>query len=109
MQRVISQIILIDSGPTALRTPPLLLLHHLLTRLIMAHSEAQTASILLLGGGAVGSIAALNIESGKLGAVTAVLRSNFQAVRDHGYRIESVDHGKLTGWRPTKGTWWRQW
>lgn len=68
----------------------------------MAHSEAQTANILLLGGGAVGTIAALNIESGKLGAVTAVLRSNFQAVQDHGYRIESVDHGKLTGWRPTK-------
>lgn len=109
MQRVKSYIILINSGPNELCTPPLLLLHSLMTSLIMAHSEAQTANILLLGGGAVGTIAALNIECGKLGAVTAVLRSNFQAVRDHGYRIESVDHGKLTGWRPTKGTCWQRW
>lgn len=63
----------------------------------MARSEAQTANIILLGGGAVGTIkvAALNIETGKLDAVTAVLTS--------GYRIGSVDHGKLPGWRPTKG------
>jgi ketopantoate reductase len=63
----------------------------------------QKANVLLFGGGAVGAIAALNIEAGGLGAVTAVLRSNFQVVQDAGYTIESVDHGSLKGWRPTKG------
>lgn len=109
MQRVVKTIHNSYQGLVLCAPLRCLLLHHLLTRLIMANSEAQTANVLLLGGGAVGTIAALNIESGKLGAVTAVLRSNFQAVRDYGYRIESVDHGKVTGWRPNKGTWWRLW
>ncbi len=69
----------------------------------MSASAENKANVLLFGGGAVGAIAALNIETGGLGAVTAVLRSNFQAVRDAGYTIESVDHGSLKGWRPTKG------
>jgi len=63
----------------------------------------KKANILLLGGGAVGTIAALNIETGGLGSVTAVLRSNFKVVEEEGYTIESVDHGKLKGWRPTRG------
>ena len=61
------------------------------------------SNILLVGGGAVGAIAAMNIESGGLGAVTAVLRSNYQVVAESGYKIDSCDHGNLTGWRPTKG------
>ncbi|RSL89710.1 hypothetical protein CEP52_014821 [Fusarium oligoseptatum] len=64
-------------------------------------SEGKKAHILLLGGGAVGTIVALNIESGGLGAVTAVLRSNFNTVQRDGYTIESIDHGKIRGWRPT--------
>lgn len=65
--------------------------------------EARKANILLVGGGAVGAIAALNIQAGGLGEVSAVLRSNFQVVKERGYIIESVDHGKLSGWRPSKG------
>lgn len=65
--------------------------------------SGKKANVLLVGGGAVGAIAALNIEVGGLGEVTAVLRSNFNAVQENGYVIESVDHGKLIGWRPTKG------
>ncbi|KAH7153597.1 6-phosphogluconate dehydrogenase [Dactylonectria macrodidyma] len=68
----------------------------------MASSTQNKANILLLGGGGVGTIVSLNIESGGQGAVTAVLRSNFQVVNDEGYKIHSVDHGKLTGWKPTK-------
>lgn len=60
------------------------------------------ANILLIGGGAVGTIAAVNIESGGLGAVTAVLRSNYAVVKERGYTISSVDHGQLESWRPTK-------
>ncbi|KAG4434034.1 hypothetical protein IFR05_010488 [Cadophora sp. M221] len=68
----------------------------------MADAETRKVNVLLLGGGAVGTIAALNIESGGLGAVTAILRSNFKVVQEEGYVIESVDHGKLKGWRPTR-------
>ena len=66
-------------------------------------SSEKKANVLLLGGGAVGAIAALNIEAGGLGSVTAVLRSNFKVVEEEGYIIESVDHGNFKGWRPTKG------
>lgn len=68
----------------------------------MAEPTTPKATVLLLGGGAVGAIAALNIEAGGLGAVTAVLRSNYPAVSQNGYNIESVDHGKLPSWKPTK-------
>lgn len=64
--------------------------------------SAPKANVLLVGGGAVGAIAALNIEAGGLGAVTAVLRSNYAAVSQNGYNIESVDHGKIPSWKPTK-------
>jgi glutamate dehydrogenase/leucine dehydrogenase len=63
----------------------------------------KKARVLILGGGAVGAIAAVNLEVGGLAEVTAVLRSNFKAVDEKGYIIKSIDHGKLTGWRPTKG------
>ncbi|TVY54494.1 Uncharacterized protein LCER1_G003484 [Lachnellula cervina] len=65
-------------------------------------STEKKFNVLLLGGGAVGAIAALNIEAGGLGSVTAVLRSNFKVVEEEGYTIESVDHGNVKGWRPTK-------
>lgn len=65
--------------------------------------SSKKANVLVLGGGAVGAIAAVNLEMGGLAEVTAVLRSNFKAVNANGYIIESVDHGKLPGWRPTKG------
>jgi ketopantoate reductase len=63
------------------------------------------SNVLLVGGGAVGTIAAVNIEVGGLGAVTLVARSNYVQVNDFGYTIESVDHGKLQRWRPTTGAW----
>jgi hypothetical protein len=66
-------------------------------------AQMSKANVLLVGGGAVGTIAAVNIEAGGLGAVTIVARSNYTQVNDFGYIIESVDHGKLQGWRPTTG------
>lgn len=62
---------------------------------------AKKSKILLVGGGSVGAIAALNLESGGHAAVTVVLRSNYHAVKDKGYSIESCDHGSVIGWRPT--------
>ncbi|KAE8422096.1 6-phosphogluconate dehydrogenase [Aspergillus pseudocaelatus] len=59
------------------------------------------ANILLIGSGGVGTIAALNLEAGQLAHVTAVLRSNYQAVLSNGFNITSCDHGVLKGWKPT--------
>lgn len=60
------------------------------------------ANVLLVGSGGVGTIAALNLEVGGLAHVTAVLRSNFEAVIEKGFEIRSADHGILSEWRPTK-------
>ena len=63
---------------------------------------ASKSNILLVGCGGVGSITALNLETGGLAAVTAVLRSNFNAVKSAGFNIKSCDHGSISGWRPTQ-------
>ncbi|KAH7041982.1 2-dehydropantoate 2-reductase family protein [Macrophomina phaseolina] len=60
------------------------------------------ANVLLVGSGGVGTIGALNLEVGGLASVTAVLRSNYDAVSKNGFHIKSCDHGVLTNWRPTK-------
>jgi ketopantoate reductase len=60
------------------------------------------ATVLLVGSGGVGTIAALNLELGGLAQVTAVLRSNYEAVKEKGFTIRSADHGTLSEWRPTK-------
>ncbi|KAE8380158.1 6-phosphogluconate dehydrogenase [Aspergillus bertholletiae] len=62
------------------------------------------ANILLIGSGGVGTIAALNLEAGGLAQVTAVLRSNYEAVASNGFDITSCDHGSLKGWKPTSIT-----
>jgi|TARA_R110002003_G_scaffold104_27_gene8433 ketopantoate reductase len=67
----------------------------------MANVEKKT--VLIIGGGAVGAIAALNLEVGGLTRVTVALRSNFQAVNEEGYIFESCDHGSIKAWRPSIG------
>ena len=61
------------------------------------------ANILLIGGGALGAMAALNMETGSKAVVTAVLRSNFAVVNKEGYEFKSCDHGDIPSWRPTTG------
>ena len=60
-------------------------------------------SILVVGAGSVGAIAALNLETGGLALVTVALRSNYNAVNAKGYTIESCDHGLLKEFRPHVG------
>ncbi|KZF20048.1 putative 2-dehydropantoate 2-reductase family protein [Xylona heveae TC161] len=62
----------------------------------------EKASVLLVGSGGVGTIAALNLETGGRASVTAVLRSNYNVVKEKGFKISSCDHGVLEGWRPTE-------
>jgi 2-dehydropantoate 2-reductase len=63
---------------------------------------SNKTSVLLIGSGGVGTMAAYNLEAGGLASVTAVLRSNFKAVKESGFTIKSLDHGDVEGWRPTK-------
>ncbi|GKT76205.1 hypothetical protein ColTof4_08628 [Colletotrichum tofieldiae] len=63
---------------------------------------ADKTQVLLVGGGGIGTMAALNLERGGLAEVTAVLRSNFEIVSRKGFSIKSCDHGSLENWRPTQ-------
>jgi ketopantoate reductase len=66
-------------------------------------SNPPKKTVLVIGGGSVGAIAALNLEVGGLATVTVVLRSNYQAVKENGYEIRSCDHGEMKAWRPSFG------
>ncbi|PCH07155.1 Dehydrogenase, multihelical [Penicillium occitanis (nom. inval.)] len=58
--------------------------------------------ILLIGSGGVGTMAAFSLEASGLASVTAVLRSNYEAVSKKGFNIESVDYGTHVGWKPSE-------
>ncbi|KAF3020210.1 hypothetical protein E8E14_011244 [Neopestalotiopsis sp. 37M] len=47
-------------------------------------------------------MAAVSLEASGRASVTAVLRSNFASVDEHGFNIESVDYGSLKAWKPSK-------
>lgn len=70
---------------------------------IVKMADTQKASVLIIGGGAVGAVAALNLERGGFAKVTLVLRSNYDAVNANGFDIKSCDHGHVRGWKPTIG------
>ncbi|KAK5085750.1 hypothetical protein LTR05_005038 [Lithohypha guttulata] len=58
--------------------------------------------VLVVGMGAIGTMAAYAIQSGGQAKVTAVLRSNYEIVQEFGFTIDSIDHGKdIRGWRPS--------
>lgn len=65
---------------------------------------AEKKNVLLVGAGGVGTMAAVSLEASGRASVTAVLRSNFVSVNDHGFNIESVDYGTLKSWKPAKST-----
>ncbi|KAF1916037.1 6-phosphogluconate dehydrogenase [Ampelomyces quisqualis] len=64
-------------------------------------TSTNKKSVLVIGGGAVGAIAALNLDLGGLAVVTLVLRSNYEAVNKSGYDFESCDHGTVNAWKPS--------
>jgi len=61
-------------------------------------------NVLLVGSGGVGTLAAYNLEVGGLASVKAVLRSNYEIVVQKGFKIDSIDHGVVEGWKPTTST-----
>lgn len=63
----------------------------------------QRARVLIVGTGGVGTMSAYALEQGGKAEVTAVMRSNYDAVKKNGVRIDSVQYGNgINGWRPTK-------
>lgn len=69
----------------------------------MVDTAEKEFRICLVGAGGVGTIAALVLEKSNRANVTVVLRSAFQLVSERGWDIESVDHGSLRGWKPSRG------
>ncbi|RMJ16629.1 hypothetical protein CDV36_003695 [Fusarium kuroshium] len=63
----------------------------------------QRSRALLIGGGGVGTLTGFNLESGGRVAVTFILRSNYDIVREKGFTITSCDHGQHDAWRPLGG------
>jgi 2-dehydropantoate 2-reductase len=73
--------------------------HHTRT----SNMASPKARILLIGSGGVGTMAAYALEIGGHAEVTAILRSNYDAVQKSGFSIDSVEHGNgITGFRPTE-------
>ena len=64
-------------------------------------ADQRKAEILLVGCGGVGTMCAYNLEIGSQVNVTAVLRSNYDAVDKTGFSITSIEHGEVAGWRPS--------
>ena len=67
-------------------------------------SEKEKYNICLIGSGGVGTIAAVVLKKSERTNVTAILRSRYNIVKEKGWDIDSVDHGMLRGWRPSRGT-----
>lgn len=64
------------------------------------------ARVLIVGTGGVGTLAAYALEVGGKASVTAVMRSNYDVVKEKGITIDSIEHGHdIKGYRPTESEW----
>lgn len=62
----------------------------------------QKSRVLIVGMGGVGTMAAYALETGGKAEVTAVCRSNYDAVTTNGFSIDSLEHGNgITGFKPS--------
>jgi ketopantoate reductase len=68
-----------------------------------ADTTKPKSRVLVVGAGGVGTMVCVALERSGLASVTAVLRSNYEQVIQNGFEIDSIDHGKLSGWRPSSG------
>ena len=48
-------------------------------------------------------MASFVLERSGQAKVSTVLRSNYSAVSSGGYDIDSVDHGRIKNWKPSRG------
>lgn len=73
--------------------------HHYRRNSIVNMSEK--ARVLIVGTGGVGTMSAYALEKGGKAEVTAVMRSNYEAVKANGVDIDSIQYGKIVGFRPS--------
>lgn len=66
-------------------------------------TEKKEFSACLIGCGGVGTVAALVLENSGKAHVTAVLRGKYEIVSKKGWDVDSIDHGKIKGWKPSRG------
>ncbi|AGO11848.1 AaceriADR079Cp [[Ashbya] aceris (nom. inval.)] len=66
-----------------------------------ASGEQDKPRALVIGAGAVGVVAAYALFRNGGAEVSLVARSDYDQVVSHGYTIDSVNYGNVTGWRPS--------
>lgn len=59
------------------------------------------SKVLLVGSGGVGTIGAFSLEYAGKSEVTAVVRSDYEIVKEKGYEIDSCDYGIVKSFRPS--------
>jgi ketopantoate reductase len=69
---------------------------------------SRASNVLVVGSGGVGTIMAYNLQLGGLANVSCILRSNYKAVSEHGFNIDSCDYGKIEGWKPKNSEYARK-
>ena len=65
---------------------------------------ADKANIQLVGCGGIGTISAVNLETGGRAKVTAILCSNYEVVRLRAFDIRSTGHEVVQYFKPITGT-----
>jgi tRNA A37 threonylcarbamoyladenosine dehydratase len=75
-------------------------LHHIDT--VYDKAGDKKYEICVVGMGGAGTIAALVLEKSGMTKVTGIVRSKYTVVEKEGIRIESVDHGIIESWKPTR-------
>ncbi|KAG7838111.1 hypothetical protein KL919_004114 [Ogataea angusta] len=58
--------------------------------------------VLLVGSGALGIVAAYTLEYNGFAEVTVVVKSGYKKASTEGYKIDSVQFGKIDHWKPTR-------
>jgi ketopantoate reductase len=61
--------------------------------------------VCLVGSGGIGTLASLALQESGEAHVTVVLRSNYDIIKEKGWKVDSVDHGIMESWRPNRGTY----
>ena len=67
------------------------------------HTSKMTpkSRVLIIGTGGIGTVSAYSLEKGGKAEVTAVMRSNYDAAVKNGINLDSIQYGKVKGWKPT--------
>lgn len=63
--------------------------------------SSSKSRVLIVGAGGVGTLAAYALETGGKAEVTVVMRSNYEVVNRQGVNIDSIEYGKIVGFKPS--------